>query len=40
MQVNHPFIPFGYFTSLAAGVAPGGFNPHFDLIEINSSVPE
>ena len=37
VQVNHPFIPFGYFASLAAGVAPGGFNPGFDLIEINSS---
>jgi hypothetical protein len=40
MQVNHPFIPYGYFASLAAGVAPGGFNPHFDLIEINATVPE
>jgi hypothetical protein len=40
VQVNHPFIPFGYFASLQANVAPGGFNPAFDLIEINSSVPE
>jgi Carboxypeptidase regulatory-like domain len=39
VQVNHPFIPFGYFTSVAAGVAPGGFNPGFDLVEFNSSVP-
>ena len=39
VQVNHPFIPFGYFTSVAAGVAPGGFNPGFDLVEINSSAP-
>jgi hypothetical protein len=37
VQVNHPFIPYGYFTSVAAGVAPGGFNPGFDLIEINSA---
>ena len=37
IQVNHPFIPFGYFTSVAAGVAPGGFNPGFDLVEFNSS---
>jgi hypothetical protein len=37
VQVNHPFIPYGYFTSLAAGVAPGGFNPGFDLIEINAA---
>jgi hypothetical protein len=36
VQVNHPFIPYGYFASLAAGVAPGGFNPGFDLIEINA----
>jgi hypothetical protein len=39
IQVNHPFIPYGYFASLEAGVAPGGFNPGFDLIEINSAVP-
>jgi hypothetical protein len=39
VQVNHPFIPFGYFASLAAGTAPGGFNGGFDLIEINSTVP-
>ena len=35
VQSNHPFIPYGYFASLAAGVAPGGFNPAFDLAEIN-----
>ncbi|MGC1730934.1 MAG: CehA/McbA family metallohydrolase [Steroidobacteraceae bacterium] len=40
MQVNHPFIPYGYFASLTAGVAPGAFNAHFDLIEINATVPE
>ena len=40
VQVNHPFIPYGYFASLDAGVAPGGFNPQFDLVEINSAVPE
>ncbi len=39
VQVNHPFIPYGYLTSVAAGVAPGGFNPAFDLLEINASVP-
>jgi predicted metal-dependent phosphoesterase TrpH len=39
VQVNHPFIPYGYFASLDAGVAPGGFNPAFDLIEINASEP-
>ena len=40
VQVNHPFNPYGYFTSLAAGVAPGGFNAAFDLIEINSAEPD
>jgi hypothetical protein len=39
VQVNHPFIPYGYFTSVAAGVAPGGFDPAFDLIEINAAAP-
>jgi len=37
VQVNHPFIPYGYFTSLRAGVAPGGFDPSFDVIEINAN---
>ncbi|MDH5226385.1 MAG: CehA/McbA family metallohydrolase [Gammaproteobacteria bacterium] len=35
VQANHPFIPYGYFSSVANGVAPGGFNPGFDLAEIN-----
>jgi hypothetical protein len=39
VQVNHPFIPYGYFTSVRNGVAPGGFNPSFDLIEINAEAP-
>jgi hypothetical protein len=39
IQVNHPFIPYGYFASIAAGTAPGGFNPAFDLIEINAAAP-
>ena len=40
VQVNHPFIPYGYFASLESGVAPGGFNAGFDLIEINSAVSD
>ena len=40
IQSNHPFIPYGYFASLEAGVAPGGFNPRFDLLEINATAPE
>lgn len=38
IQVNHPLIPYGYFSSVAGGVAPGGFNPGFDLIEMNAEV--
>ena len=40
VQVNHPYIPFGYFTSLGRGVAPGGFSPAFDLVEINAQAPQ
>jgi hypothetical protein len=39
VQANHPFIPYGYFTSLGAGTVPGGFNPSFDLMEINAQAP-
>jgi len=37
VQSNHPFIPYGYLSSVSAGVAPGGFNPAFDLVEINGA---
>jgi hypothetical protein len=40
VQSNHPFIPYGYFASLAARVAPGGFNPRFELLEINAERPD
>ncbi|MBB5367857.1 MULTISPECIES: CehA/McbA family metallohydrolase [unclassified Janthinobacterium] len=39
IQVNHPFIPYGYFASLDAKVAPGGFNGAFNVVEINASTP-
>jgi hypothetical protein len=39
VQSNHPFIPYGYLASLGAGLVPGGFNPAFDLAEVNSDVP-
>jgi len=39
VQSNHPFIPYGYLASLGAGLVPGGFNPAFELLEINSDVP-
>lgn len=37
VQVNHPLIAYGYFTSVDAQVAPGGFDPHFDLVEFNAA---
>ncbi|CDG81475.1 CehA/McbA family metallohydrolase [Janthinobacterium agaricidamnosum] len=39
IQVNHPFIPYGYFASVDKQVAPGGWNPGYDVVEINASVP-
>lgn len=40
IQVNHPYNPGeGYFASLDRGVAAGGFDPHFDFLEINGSEP-
>ena len=36
---NHPYIPYGYLSSLEKGTAPGGFNPDIDLFEINAVVP-
>jgi hypothetical protein len=38
IQVNHPYDPGeGYFASLDRGVANGGFDPDFDLLEINGA---
>ena len=36
--VNHPFIKYGYFTNLANNSTQGGFEPGFDLIELNGAV--
>ncbi|MFT7235823.1 MAG: hypothetical protein ACI9QV_001408 [Methylophagaceae bacterium] len=38
VATNHPYIPYGYLSSLEKNTAPGGFNPTIDLIEINSEV--
>jgi hypothetical protein len=38
LQVNHPYDPGeGYFASLDRRVANGGFDPDFDLLEINGA---
>lgn len=36
ISVNHPWIPYGYFHSLEQGTATGGFDPRFDLVELNA----
>jgi len=35
VAVNHPYSEYGYFANLDKGVAPGGFDAGFDLIEIS-----
>ncbi|WP_166423570.1 CehA/McbA family metallohydrolase [Paraglaciecola sp. 20A4] len=35
---NHPYIPYGYLSSLEKKTVPGGFDPSIDLIEINAVV--
>ena len=35
IQSNHPFIPYGYLSSLEADKVPGGFDAGFDLLELN-----
>ena len=37
--VNHPYSTYGYFRSLDLGVAPGGYDHNFDLLEINYQYP-
>lgn len=39
IQANHPFNAYGYFSSLARNEVPGGFNPSFELLEINAAEP-
>lgn len=39
VQINHPFIDYGYFRSDEAGVVPGGFSENFDVVEISSTYP-
>ncbi|GAA3568282.1 CehA/McbA family metallohydrolase [Marinobacter xestospongiae] len=36
IQVNHPYIKYGYYTNLENGTATGGYFPRFDLMEINA----
>jgi hypothetical protein len=35
LQVNHPYINYGYFRSQRENAIPGGYSPEFDLVEVN-----
>ena len=37
LQVNHPYINYGYFRSQRENAIPGGYSPEFDLVEVNGS---
>jgi hypothetical protein len=39
IQTNHPYSTYGYFKSLDQNQVPGGFDPGFDLIELNYQYP-
>lgn len=36
--VAHPYITYGYFHSNERNMVPGGWDPDFDLIEINGAI--
>jgi predicted metal-dependent phosphoesterase TrpH len=36
VQVNHPWLTYGYFHTADAGQVPGGYSDAFDLIEITA----
>lgn len=38
VMIAHPYITYGYFHSLEQDMAPGGWDPDFDLIELNGAI--
>lgn len=38
IPLNHPYNAYGYLRNLADGKVPGGFDPRFDLLELNAEV--
>lgn len=38
VMIAHPYITYGYFHSLEQDMAPGGWAPDFDLIELNGAI--
>jgi hypothetical protein len=37
-MINHPYITYGYFHSDDKDMVPGGWDPDFDLVEINGAI--
>jgi hypothetical protein len=37
VQVNHPWLSYGYFHTADAGLVPGGYSAAFDLVEITAN---
>jgi predicted metal-dependent phosphoesterase TrpH len=37
VQVNHPWLSYGYFHTADAGQVPGGYSDAFDLVEITAN---
>ncbi len=37
VQINHPYLRYGYFRTADAGQVPGGYSDAFDLVEITAS---
>ena len=40
VEANHPFMGYGYFSSLLKAEVPGGFDAGYDLIEIEAGIHE
>lgn len=37
IEVNHPYMGYGYFNSREKEMVPGGYDPGFELVEIEAS---
>lgn len=37
ITANHPYIPYGLFYAMDNGKVPGGYNPTYNLVELNSA---
>ncbi len=37
IEINHPYMGYGYFSSREKEMLPGGYDPNYELVEIESS---